>query len=370
MIILTLSENCIVEKGCEIPDLSFFLKNLPVKTEMALILKPPEVLYHFCPVRKAVPYLKAAEFPPDYWVGERVFPKGRVLVGGISPSLFMQNSVSMLAEQSYALKGVFLWADLVTQAYGVLPPGWALICHDQHLMICHNGILRISRPGYLPLVQELPAILRYLKRFGYQEGMPLTLLQAFPSADPFPPFVHQETRVLHEFSLKGFTFHIPALVPLQRFYAWPRTLQKIVYAITLLNFLGIAYLSWHIKPLSYTFHTLTAQLGTLPTVRPMDKAKVEAFKVYCHLLKDRPHLLPLLRQLIPLLKEEATVIHLHWVDTPLSLVLYIQLTPSANADQFLLGLGSQLQGYRVVWQEKDDDPLQGILTLTLNQQES
>jgi hypothetical protein len=281
----------------------------------------------------------------------------------------MRNLASLLAEHSFALKGVFLWTDLVSQAYGVLPAGWTFIWHDQHLMICQDGILRISRPAYLPLVQELPAILRYLKRFGYQEETPLTLLQTSPLTDTFPPFVHQESRIPTELSLYGFTFQIPELVPLHRLYAWPRHLQKTAYIVTLFTLIGIAYLGWHIKTLSDTRDKLAAQLDRLPPATPISNARMEAFRAYCHLWKDQPQLLPLLRQLSPVIKEEAVATHLHWTTDPLTLTLHLELMPSVNANQLVFKLRSNLQQYQITWQEKEDDPLKGILTLTPHEQE-
>ena len=138
MITLVLDENHVYENGTLIPDLSVFLKNLSGGTEITLILKTHDVLYHLCPIRQAVPYVKSAEFPSDNWVGERRFSKGRTLVGGIVPSPFMRDTVHLLADHSFGIKGAFLWADLIAQAYGPLPLGWALIWHEQHLMICHH----------------------------------------------------------------------------------------------------------------------------------------------------------------------------------------------------------------------------------------
>lgn len=363
MITLTLDENHISENDHIIPDLSVFLKNLSPKTEMTLILKTHDARYHLCPIRKAVPYLKSGEFSSDYWVGERGLSKERTLVGGILPSFFMREMIHLLAEHSFALKGVFLWADLVTQAYGALPLGWTLIWHDQHLMICHDGVLRFSRPCYLPLAQELPAILRYLKRFGYQDEMPLILLKASLLTDILPPFIRQEIRSPNHFSLEGFILHIPELTPLQRLYTWPRKIRKTAYAITFLNVLGITYFSWQIKTMVETQHTLTHQISRLPTKDPLDETKMEAFAAYRHLSKDKPNLLSLLRQLIPLIKEQAVATHLHWTATPLNLTLHLELKPSTIVDQLLLTLRSQFQKHLLTWQAEEEEPLKGRLTI-------
>ena len=368
MTVLILDENYIVENDHKIPDLSIFLNNLSSKTEITLILKTHDALYHLCPIRKAVPYLKSAEFSPDYWVGERRLSKGRTLVGGIVPSVFMREMIRLLAERSFAIKGVFLWADLVTQAYGVLPLGWTFIWHDQYLLICHDGILRISRPCYLPLAQELPAILRYLKRFGYQEETPLTLLAASIFTDILLPFVHQEIRIPHDFSVGDFTLQVPELVPFQRLYAWPRKVRKTAYAMAFLNILGISYLSWQIKVMSATEYALKDEMNRVPIADALDETKMEAFAAYRRLSKDRPDPLSLLRQLIPLLKEEAVATYLHWTATPLNLTLHLELKSSTVVEQLLLTLRSQFQKHLLTWQADEEEPLKG--TLIIEKQES
>lgn len=363
MTILILDENDIFANDHKIPDLSIFLNNLSSRTEITLILKTHDALYHFCPLRKAVPYLKSAEFSRDYWVGERRLSKGRTLVGGVVPSVFMREMIHLLAERSFAIKGVFLWTDLVTQAYGVLPPGWTLIWHDQYLLMCHDGILRISRPCYLPLAQELPAILRYLRRFGYQEETPLTLLTASIFPDILLPFVHQEMRIPDDFSVGGFTLQIPELAPLQRLYAWPRKVRKTAYAVAFLNILGISCLIWQIKVMSATEYTLTDELNRLPIADALDETKMEAFAAYRRLSKDRPDPLPLLRQLIPLLKEEAVATYLHWTALPLHLTLHLDLKPSAVGEQLLLTLRSRFQKHLLTWQADEGEPSKGILII-------
>jgi hypothetical protein len=370
MTMLILDEDQIFENDDIIPDLSLFLKNLPPKTEITLILKTHDALYHLCPIPKAVPYLKSAEFPSEYWVGEKKLSKGRTLVGGILPSPFMHDAVNLLAEYSFAIKGIFLWADLVIQAYGPLPLGWALILHDQHLMVCHDGILRVSRSCYLPFADELPAILRYLKRFGYQEGVPLTLLKTSLFTEALPSFIHQESRIPHNFSPEGFTLEIPELIPLQGLYSWPRKIQKTAYALTFLNLLGIAYFSWQITILAEAKHILKEQLSRMPKKELMDETKMEAFAAYCHVSEGKPNPLLLFRQIAPFIKEVAVATYLHWTDNPVSLRLHLGLTPSTEVDQFLLTLRSQLQGYVLNWQAGEGDALKGILTINkVGQQE-
>lgn len=363
MTMLILDENQVFENDDIIPDFSLFLKNLFPKTEITLVVKTHDALYHLCPIRKAVPYLKSAEFSSEYWVGEKRLSKGRTLVGGILPSPFMRDMVSLLTEYSFGIKGAFLWADLVTQAYSPLPLGWVLILHDRHLMVCHDGILRVSRPCYLPFTQELPTILRYLKRFGYQEGMPLTLLKTSLFTDALPPFIRQESRIPHNFSPEGFTLQVPELIPLRGLYSWPRKIQKTAYAITFLSLFGITYFSWQITVLTETKHTLKEQMSRVPKKELMDETKMEAFSAYCHLSKDKFNPLPLLRQLAPFIKGEAVATYLHWTENPLSLTLHLELIPSTIVDRFLLTLRSHLQGYLLNWQVGEEDPLKGTLTI-------
>ena len=120
MITLVLEENQILENDHKIADLSIFLKRLSPNTEIILILKSHDALYHLCPIRKAVPFLKSAEYPPYYWVGERRLPKSQTFIGGIFPSPFMKATINIIAGHSFPIKGIFLWADLITQAYGPL----------------------------------------------------------------------------------------------------------------------------------------------------------------------------------------------------------------------------------------------------------
>jgi hypothetical protein len=247
MITLTLEENQVLQKGEPIPDFRLFLKMLPANEEITLILKTHDALYHSCPIRKAVPFLKSAEYPPDYWVGERILSKGQTFIGGILPTPFMREMVYFLSQYSFPLQGAYLWVDLVTLSYGPLPSGWILIWHEHHLLICQDGIVRFSRSCYLPLVQELPAILRYVKRFGYEEEMPITLLRSSDFEEGLPSLIHQETREAQEISPPGLALQIPELRNLNRLFAWPRKIREVAYALTLIPIMGIVYLSWQIK---------------------------------------------------------------------------------------------------------------------------
>lgn len=363
MITLVLEENQILENDHQIADLPIFLKRLSPYTEITLILKSHDALYHLCPIRKAVPFLKSAEYPPPYWVGERRLPKGQTFIGGVFPSPFIKAAMNIIAEHAFPIKGIFLWADLITQAYGPFDPGWTLIWHNHHLLICYDGILRISRSCYLPFVQELPAILRYLKRFGYEEEMPITLLKSSIFSEPLPPFVHSEIRIPQDLSLHGLMLQIPELTPLRRLSIWSQKIRAFAYGIAFLNLLGTAYLGWQIKIASAIETTLEQQISNLPARSPVDEAKMQAFKAYCLLSKDRSSPLPLLRQLAPLLKEEAVATHFHWMAHPFRLTLHLELKPSAVTQELLLTLQSELSRYKVSWHQQEDEPLKGVLTI-------
>jgi hypothetical protein len=369
MITLTLEENQILNNEQAIPDLPHFLKSLPKSQDMSLILKSHDAMYHHCPIRKAARYIKSAEFTPNHWVGEKnisshLFPKrfpfGHMVIGGILPSLFMHKAIHLLSEYSFALKGVYVWADLITQAYSPLPMGWTIISHDEQLMVCQDQILRFSRPCYLPLEQELPSILRYLKRFGYESGMSITILAATPVRD-LPAFAKTETRVPHVLKHKGITLDIPELKTLHRLYSWPQKIKKVAYGLTLLNAIGIGYYSWQVKTTLEQDLILKAQVAQVSIKSPLNKAKMEAFDQYLRLAKDRPNPLTILRRLIPLMKDDAVATYLRW--TPNSLTLHLELNPLAAVDQLWVHLRAQFHDYRLTWQPEKNEPLKGVFTI-------
>ncbi|MGV8949123.1 MAG: hypothetical protein ACOH2E_07175 [Candidatus Paracaedibacter sp.] len=363
MTTLILEENQILENDHQIADLSIFLKRLPPKTEITLILKSHDALYHLCPLRKAVPFLKSAEYSPHYWTGEKRLPKGQTFIGGLFPSPFVKAAINVIAEHSFPIKGIFLWADLIAQAYGPFDTGWTLIWHNHHLLICKDGILRISRSCYLPLAQELPAILRYLKRFGYEEEMPITLLKSSIFAESLPPFIHSEIRIPQDLSLRGLTLEVPELTALQRISTWSRKTRALAYGVALLNILGGAYFGWQIKITSVKGMSLKEQIGSLPVKDPLDEAKIQAFNTYCLLSKNRPNPLPLIRQLIPLMREEAVATYLQWTANPLRLTLHLELKPSTVAQELVLTLQSELRNHKLSWEQQEEEPLKGILTI-------
>jgi len=369
MITLTLEEDQILNNEQVIPDLSLFLKGLPKTQAISVILKSHDTVYHHCRLRKAARYMKSAEFSPEYWVGEKIisssilpkrFHYGQMVIGGIMPSPFMRKAIHLISEYSFALKGVFVWADLITEAYSPLPLGWAIICHDQHLMICQDQILQFSRPCYLPFEQELPGILRYLKRFGYEVGMPVVVLSVAPTHD-LPAFVQAETRIPEPLKYQGLTLDIPEFKTQGRLYSWPRALKSSAYSLILLNVMGIAYYSWQVKAAFDQESALKNQIAHISIQNPLSEAKMEAFDHYCRLVKDRPNPLILLRRLIPLMKDDAVATYFHW--TPNALTLHLEMNPLVALDQFWLTIRSQLLDYRLIWQPEHDEPLKGVLTL-------
>lgn len=361
MITLTLEENQIEGNGEIISDLALFLKNLPTYRDLTLIIKTHDASYHLCPVRKAVPYMKSAEFTPDHWVGEKGLAKGQTFLGGILPTPFMRNIIQVISEHFVGLKGIFVWADLITQAYSPLPSGWTIIWHDQQLLICQDQLLRFSRPCYLPLPQELPAILRYLKRFGYEEEMPITLLTSSPFTDAFPPYIQQEIRNPPALFPQGLTLQVPELRRLHRLYFWPRNFRKAAYVLALVNVFGVAYFGWQIKTVFERDHILKNQISHLPIQVDLSETKMEAFADYRRLSKDRSNPLLLIRNLIPLMKNEAVATYLHW--TPNSLTLHLELSSTATADQLFLTLRSQFLDHKVLWRTEDNESLKGVLRM-------
>lgn len=373
MTTLILEDDQILENDHKIADLSIFLKRLPPKTEIILILKSHEALYRLCPLRKTVPFLKSAEFSSHYWVGERRLPKGQTFVGGILPSPFMQTMVNIIAAHSFPIKGIFLWTDLMIQAYKPFDPGWTLIWHNHHLLICQDGVLHISRACYQPLSQELPMILRYIKRFGYEEGMPITLLKSSMFSEPLPPFVHPEIRIPQDLSFQGLELQIPELTPVRRLFILPRNIRAIAYGITFLNILGASYFGWQIKTEAGIEQSLKQQISNLPVKDPVDETKMQAFAAYRQVSKNQPNPLPLIRRLIPFVKEKAVATYLHWTAHPLSLTLHLEFTPSTVMEDLLPTLQSEFRNHKVTWQAHEDEPLKGILTMeqrTLEKQEN
>jgi hypothetical protein len=361
MITLTLEENQIFENGEVISDLSSFLKRFSPHREMTILLKTHAASYHHCPIRKAVPYMKSAEFSSDHWVGERGLAKGQTFLGGILPTPFMRHMIHLISEHSFGLKGVFVWADLMTQAYGPLPSGWSIILHDQNLLICQDQILKFSRPCYLSFAEELPAILRYLKRFGYEAEKPILLLTSSAIADVLPPFVQCEIRTTQSLIPQGLNFQIPELNNHLRLYFWPRNIRKAAYILALFNFLGIAYFSWQIKAVFEQEYILKHQMSLMPSHNPLNEIKMAAFADYRRLSKDRPNPLSLIRDLPPLMKDEAVATYLHW--TPNSLTLHLELNPSTEAEKFFLTLRSHFDDYQMTWKNDENEPLKGILTM-------
>lgn len=363
MITLIIEENNISKDDEEISDFSAFLKALPPETELTLILKTPDVLYHLCPVRQAVTHLKSAEFSLDHWVGERLLPENKTLVVGILPSFFMRQTIQCLGEHSFAIKAIFLWTDLIVRSYGPLPDGWAVIWHDPYLLICQEGILCVSRLCHSPLVQELPAIARYLKRFGYQEGVSLTLLSSSEISHELPSFVRFEKRKATPFPDEGVRFLIPDLKHLLRLYKTPRIIHRVVYGFVVLTLLGSGYLTWEVKGTVNACSLLKQRINEAPPQKDVDERKIQAFTVYRQLIAQRSSPLPLLGQLIPVMRGEAVVTYLHWTASPFRLSLRLEVASSQGKERLLSNLRAHLVHHRLDWQESKEEPLKGVLTI-------
>lgn len=362
MTVLVLEESQLLNQHEKIIDLPLFLRSCSKKEGIILILKTHNVSYHLCPTRKALTLLKSIEFSKGQWIGEKILPKGRMLISGILPSPFMRQTVQILAEHAIPLKGVFLWTDLVTQAFGSLPQGWVLLFHENHLMICQEGILCISRLCCLPLVQELPALLRYLKRFGFHEGSTITILSSEELIDNLPPSLHMGVRSLSTLAYRGLKVQVPELIPLQRLAIWPRRIRGVVSGITFLALIVNAYLGWHIYSLTGKEETLSQQINQLSSYPPVNEARMEAFAAFRQAARVYPLLLSHTRLLIPLLQGEAVVTHLHWTANPFHLTLHLDLLEDSAADQLLSALQSHFPNFKVSWQVEANTPLKGILT--------
>lgn len=362
MTALVLEESQLLNQHEKIMDLPLFLKNHSKKEGITLILKIHDVSYHLCPTRKALPHLKSMEFSNEHWVGEKTLSKGRILIGGILPSPLMREMVGIMAAHAVPVNGVFLWADLVKEAFGSLPEGWVLILHENHLMICQDGILRISRLCCLPLAQELPALLRYLKRFGLSEEAPITILSSAHPMDDLPPAIPLEIRNPTALAFHGLKVHIPELIPLQRLALWPRKIQRGVSVITLLALVANIYLGWQIYSLLEEKASLSQHISQLSSHPPVDEAKMDAFAAFQQTPRPYPLLLSHVQLLIPLLQGEAVTTHLRWTANPFHLTLHLDLMEDTLADQLLATFQSRFPNFKVSWQADADTPLKGVLT--------
>jgi len=361
MIFLTLEENQVLENGQPFQDFSEFLKRLSANSEITLILKTHDVTYHVCSLRKTVPFLKAAEFSAEHWVGEWISSKSQTCIGGVLPTPFMREIIQEISAYSFALKGVYLWADLIRQSYGSLPLGWTLIDHEGSLLICQEGVLQFSRTCSLPIEQELPLILKYIKRFGYEVDMPITLMRAFTREDDLPLFVQKIIRFPQDIIPEGLSLQIPELMEQNRLYDWPRKIQKIAYSFLLLNSIVIVLFCFQIKILYDQKNSLSQERSRLNASEFIDEKKLEVFAAYRQLSKDRGNPLSIIRQLIPLLKGQAVATYFHW--TVDSLTLQLELNPAVSVEQFFLTLRSQFSDYQVTWKAEENESLKGVLIM-------
>ncbi|MBM3468808.1 MAG: hypothetical protein FJX71_05195 [Alphaproteobacteria bacterium] len=368
MITLTLEEDQVLSGTQKISDPAFFLKNLPPRSELTLIFKIYEVKYFVCPFRKAAPYLKSGEYSQDHWIGEKPLSSNRLLIAGFLPSKFMTEIVQIIAQGSFILKKSILWTDLIVNSYKPSSTGWALILHQHSLFICFDGTLCISRLCYQSLSQELPSILRYIKRFGYKEGSPITLLSSSAYQDSLPPFVHFEKRTPHESIQENtLTLQIPQLRTHHLLYIWARKIRTIGYGIAFFNLLGSAYFGWQLTVKSSSESFFMQKVDSLSKQTSIDESKLIAFETYCRLSADRANPLILLRQLMPFFKNNAIATSLHWTSNPKSLILHLELSPATHIDPFLMTIRSRLHHYHLEWKKDEEDISKGVLRLTQNE---
>jgi hypothetical protein len=367
MISLIVEENQVWEKGQVILDFPAFLKVLPSHKEITLIFKTHDALYYDCPLRKAVPFLKSAEFSTDHWVGTKSLSNSNTFIAGILPSPFMQQIVTNLYESSFAVKGAYVWADLIVRSFGSAPMGWTIIYHDQHLFVTFEGILRFSRPCFLSLTEELPATLRYLKRFGYEKDTPINLITSAPLAQPFEAFINHEIHTPLDLSSQGLEseglkLQISRLKPNIRLYHWPRKIRKSLYAFLIFNVVASSYLGWGLKNAFMEEQILKHKISIVPHKDAPDESQMKAFTIYRNTSKDTSDPLSFIKHLFPLIKEEAVATYVHW--TPDSLNLHLQLNPTTIPEQLWLTLKSQFRDHQLTWQEEENDPLRGVLIIS------
>ena len=338
LITLHIGENHVSENNVQIPDLPKFLEQLPPKAELRLILKTPDAQYKFCPFRKAAPYFKAAEFSASHWVGQRSLPDGTTYFMGLLPTPFMGRMVSLVAQSPFPVAGVYLWADLAMRSYFPLPEGWCFIWHQNYLLICQNGLLRISRMCYLPLPEELPAILRYLLRFGYKEGTLVPLLASSP-INGLPDLIQQEVLAplpldaeikAEKLTAKGIKIPVPALAGLQRLYKWPRLIRPLAWAFAIFNMAGFFYFAWEACAAHKTVIRLKRQVTAIPPASPLDENKMSAFAAFQEFKKGQPDPLPVLRQIMSGMQGKIRIAHLHWVAEPFRVTLHLEALTAAQ----------------------------------------
>jgi hypothetical protein len=374
MITLTIEEDQVLQDDILIPDLLLFLKRLPKNEDLVLILKCHDASYHYCPIRKAARFIKSAEYSAEHWVGEKVLPiagliskffRKKTTIGGIKPTLFMRNAIRIIGEHTVAIRGIFIWADLILTAYSPLPKGWVIIWHDQNLIICRNNHLIISRFCYLPLSQEMPSILRYLRRYGYESGCSLTLITSSLFNDELPPYIQQEVRAPQDIEPNGLKLSIPECLPHARLYAWPSKLKAMCYSLAFCNTLWMAYLGWQIAFCYEQIPILKKHIAGITVTAPVNESKMEAFSQYCQITKERANPLLLLQQIVPYLKDKAVATFLHW--TPHSLNLHLELNDIEKSDSLWNVLRLHFNEYHLIWRSHENEPLKGILSIKKKQ---
>lgn len=364
MTTLILEDTQVLADDHTITDLEVFLKKQPSKSDLILILKTHDIHYQLCSFQKNRSFLKVVEYTSDHWVGQKKISKNVILIGGFIPSPFMQNAIHIIAQQKIPLKGVFLWSDMILQSYGPFQPGWTLVWHNYNLLICHDGILKMSRVCYLPFSEELPAILRYLKRFGYQENMPLMLFKSSLFSDHLPSFVTMEVRIPQDLCFQGFEFNISELNFSRRLYLIPDKIRKWAYAIMIFNMLGVFYLGLQIYVIYEQQKTLERRVNNLPKVASINQTSLAMFHTYCQLIENRADPLSFFRQLMPLFKDQKGFItYFQWTAQPFILTLQLKYLSQMSMLEHIVKLRSALQTYKITWEPQGREDLMGVLKI-------
>jgi hypothetical protein len=373
MITLILEENNLLKDSEVIIDVSSFFRDLPLNVEVTLVIKSHDIAYHYCPVKKAARFMKAAEFSQHHWIGEKSlahhsmlksFYSPQLLIAGILPSSFMQQVIQIIARENLSLKGVYLWSDSLMQTYQPISSGWVMILHEQQLFICHNQVLKFSRYCSRSLAEELPRVFRYIKRFGYETNSPITLLANEFISEDLPSYVKPEIRTTSNWKPQGIKINIPELQTQERNHSWPQKIQRVSKSLTALMILCSLYTAIETASLLRQEHKLQEQIASLSIEKPLSSTKIDAFLQYCHLIRGRENPLILIRQFSPLLREDAVVTYLHW--TSGQLILQMELNPEASVDQLWLTLRSQFLEYQISWQADESESLKGVLTIEKN----
>jgi hypothetical protein len=319
------------------------------------------VHFELCPIRKAVPHLKSAEFSGGQWIGELALSKQATFLAGILPTLFMSHVMELIRQANFPVQGIYLWTDLIKQSYHPPVKGWCIIRHENNFIVCHDNLLCFSRVCYLPLEEELPAIVRYLLRFGYEEATPVFLLASTELDHCLPEVIHQKVYQSDPLKFQGIKVDIPPLRNLQHLYQWSRKINWFGYGMVFFNCLGTLILIGKIYTLAPSITVLTQQLSQTPTTHPVDEKKIKAFNLFRELVKDQPNPVDFFRRLMPFVRENARITHFHWVASPFRLTLKMELTSNDLALSVTKKLQPLLPEYKIEWKPEGTNSLKGTL---------